>query len=311
MKNIRSKLRNGLWFVVMDIIAVNAAFVLALLLRYYVHSEFKSAAWTFVNNYVRFAPIYTLLCLVVFFICGLYEGVWRFAGFNDFNRILLANVLTAALNVLGMVVLFGGMPKTYYIVGGLLQFLFTAAIRFSYRFMEFRRQRDTRDKAWTIPAMVVGTGDCARAFIHYLEEHTPFQVAAIAGENQGKSMDGVPIVSYDAIPVQIQYHDIRALFIADDALSAEKRTQIKQDAEAIEVRDYVEYLTDLAGGLPLNVLLRATKGPVTVSIDGVERHFSDAGECLAALTEHYDVQSIRGATIELKSQVKQPRDIAE
>lgn len=311
MKIILSKLKNGLWFVIADIIAVNMAFVLALLLRYYVHSEFKSAAWTFVNNYVRFAPVYTLLCLAVFFVCGLYEGVWRFAGFNDFNRILLANVLTAALNVLGMKLLFGGMPKTYYIIGGLLQLLFTAALRFSYRFMQLKRQRDARDKAWTIPAMVVGTGDCAREFIQHLEANTPFQVVTIAGENRGKTLDGVPIVSYDAILAQIQYHDIRALFIADDALSAQKRAQIKRDAGAIEARDYVDYLSDQAIGLPIGSLLRAVEGPVTVSLDGAERRFSDAGECLAALTGRYDVQAIRGATIELKPRDGQPQDNAQ
>ena len=300
MKNILSKLKNGLWFVVMDIIAVNAAFVLALLLRYYVHSELVSAAWKFVNNYVRFAPFYTLLCLVVFYICGLYEGVWRFAGINDFYRVLLANVITAALNVGGMVLFFEGMPTTYYVVGGLLQLLFTAAIRFSYRFMEVKRQKDTRDRTWTIPAMVVGTGDCAREFIRHLEEHTPFEVVALVGEGSGRTMNGVPIVSREAIPAQINYFDIRTVFIADDALDAAQRAAIRQVAGDIEVRDYIEYLGDMAVNLPLPSLLRVIDGPVSVVIDGKERQFSSAAECKMALEGRFAVKRVSGAKLELE-----------
>lgn len=307
MKQILSKLKNGLWLVVMDIIAVNAAFVLALLLRYYVHSELKAAAWTFVNNYVRFAPIYTLLCLVVFYICGLYDGVWRFAGFNDFKRVLLANLLAAGLNVLGTSLLFGGMPKTYYIVGGLLQLLFTAMIRFSYRFMEIKRRQDTRDRTWTIPAMVVGSGDCAREFVHHLEEHSPFQVVAMVGEGVGRTLDGVPIVSREAIPAQVQYHDIRALFIADDGLDAAERAAIRQAAGDIEVRDYAAYLGDMAVGVPLAALLKVVDGPVTAVVDGVEMQFAGAGECLAALGGSCEVKRVTGAKLELAASHRKDR----
>lgn len=299
MKQILSKLKNGLWLVVMDVIAVNAAFVLALLLRYYVHSELKAAAWTFVNNYVRFAPIYTLACLVVFYICGLYDGIWRYAGFNDFKRVLLANVIAAALNVLGMAALFGGMPKTYYIVGGLLQLLLTAMIRFSWRFMEIKKRQDTRDKAWTIPAMVVGSGDCARQFVHDLEERSPFQVVAMVGEGGGRTMDGIPIVSREVIPAQIQYHDIRAIFIADDSLTDADRAQIRQAAGGVEVRDYIEYLGDAALGVPLAALLKVIDGPVMVAADGVERQYAGVGECLAALGGGREVTRVSGARIEL------------
>ena len=304
MKNILSKLKGSLWLIVMDVIAVNAAFVLALLLRYYVHSELVTAAWRFVNNYVRFAPFYTLLCLAAFYVCGLYEGLWRYAGFNDFKRVLLANVLTAVLNVVGMKLFFEGMPTTYYVVGGLLQLLFVAAIRFSYRFMEIKRRQDARDRTWTIPTMVVGTGECARAFAQHLEAASPFQVVAMVGEGSGKTMDGIPIVNREAIPVQIRYHDIQAIFLADEALEAREKEAIRREAGDVEVRDYIEYLSDMATGMPLTALLKVTDGPVSVTLNGEERQFSSAAECLLALKGRHEVKRVQGARIELEEAVR-------
>ena len=77
---ILTKLKNNLWVVVLDIIAVNAAFVLALLLRYYVHQVFYASARRFLEVYISFAPYYTVICLLIFLslasmtVCGRMRG---------------------------------------------------------------------------------------------------------------------------------------------------------------------------------------------------------------------------------------------
>ena len=93
----------------MDVIAVNAAFLLVLFLRYYVHSTFLSYAKRFVSVYLRFAPFYTVLCIVVFALFRLYNGIWRYASLSEMNRIVAANAVTAALNVLGTLIFFERM----------------------------------------------------------------------------------------------------------------------------------------------------------------------------------------------------------
>ena len=297
-KSVFSGLKNNLWVIVMDIIAVNASFILALLLRYYVHSEFKSAALRFVDAYMHFAPFYTVICIVVFYICGLYDGIWRYAGLNDMNRIILASVITTIANVVGTKLASGYMPKSYYLVGGVLQFLMIVLIRFSYRFFQERRQRTEKRRDWTIPAMVVGSGDRAREFIRYLEENTPFQVALIAGRNAGKQLDGVTIVDYASIQMQLQYQGIQAVFIAEENLSDEEKSQILEAAQGVIVRDYIEFLSDMA--VPAFVLLKYLKGPVTVVIDGTEKQYRSAQECLELTSGRYAVKHISGARIELE-----------
>lgn len=299
-KSIFNRLKNDLWVVVMDAIAVNAAYILALLLRYYVHSEFKSAALAFVDTYMRFAPFYTAICLVLFYLFGLYDGIWRYAGLNDMNRIIIANVIAVAANILGTKLFFGGMPRSYYFVGGALQFLLIVIIRFSYRFLQERKQQNERQRSWSIPAMVVGSGDCGKAFIRYLDEKSPFQAVVIAGKDSGKMMNGIPIVDYGSIPIQIQYHGIQAVFIADEEMTEEKKAEIKAAAGGVEVRDYIEYLSDMMESVSMNALLKVIDGPVTVVINGVERQYGNARECMVALGNHYEVCNVSNARIEVR-----------
>ena len=301
MKSIKERLRSNLWIVLLDIIAVNGAYLLALLIRFYVHFRFTSGVGDFREYYLIFTPYYTVLSLIVFYICGLYNGMWRYAGLDDMNRIILANVITAAIQVFGTRLFVGRMPTSYYLIGGFLQFLLTAAIRFSYRFLRIRKQRGDKLKTWTIPAMVVGSGDVGKGFIRYLEDHSPFQVVVIAGENSGKTMDGIPIVDYGSIPTQIQYQGVQAMFIADDGLSQAQKDEIRQAAQGVEIRDYLEYLSDLPGCVPLNALMGIVEGPVTVVVDGVERPFSSLKECASVLSDRYEVKRISGAKIEISS----------
>ena len=69
-----------------DIVAVNAAYFFALLLRF--DFLYSSIAQRYITTWERFAPIYALMCLVVFMLMGLYKSIWRFAGLNEVYRIL-------------------------------------------------------------------------------------------------------------------------------------------------------------------------------------------------------------------------------
>ena len=300
LDRIKKWMRSNLWIVLFDIIAVNGAYLLALLIRFYVHFRFTSAIGDFREYYLQFTPYYTVICLVVFYVCGLYNGMWRYAGLDDMNRIILANVITAAVQFFGTRLFVGRMPTSYYIIGSLLQFVLVAAIRFANRFLYVRRQRAEKLKTWSIPAMVVGSGDAGMEFTRYLESNSPFQVVVMVGEHSGKTMDGIPIVDYSSIPSQIQYHGISTLFIADESLSQAQREEIRKAGKGIEVRDYLEYLSALPGCMPMGTLLGIVEGPVTVTVDGVDRSFSNIQECKSALGDGYIVRGIHGAKLELE-----------
>ena len=55
-----------LLLVLFDVFAVNFAYYLALLLRFYVNGEFHMAGNLFMPLFLKFAPYYTVCCIVVF-----------------------------------------------------------------------------------------------------------------------------------------------------------------------------------------------------------------------------------------------------
>ena len=124
MKKIWNKLAKDLWIILLDIIAVNGAYYLALVMRFFVHGEFRPIAETkYIPGFLHFAPFYTVLCLLVFALFRLYGGMWQVAGINDMHRILGANAVTAVLQVIGTWLIWrpgGGhvrMPISYYVIG--------------------------------------------------------------------------------------------------------------------------------------------------------------------------------------------------
>ena len=297
MKKFWSNIPKDLWVVVLDIIAVNAAYFLALLIRFYVNFQFRPTVNYLIGDWGTFTPFYTVICIIVFAAFKLYGGMWRYAGINDMNRIIGASVTTAIIQVVGTLLFIRRMPITYYVIGAILQFLFISLIRFGYRILLVEKKKVADRKTPTVPCMVIGAGETARKAIHHLED-TPFRATvAIDEKSAGKTLDGIPIAA--------NYEDllssVKAVFIADPNLNAEKKKEIKQKAEenGIEFQDYTGYLNNLGGKIPVTSFLELVKGPIILSIDGQEQNYNSGEEALQSLKERYDIHSIEGAKIEL------------
>ena len=98
--------------------------------------------------------------------------MWRYAGANDMHRILQANIVTCAIQVVGTLLFIRRMPIAYYIIGAILQACFIIAIRFAYRIIVLERNRKYNRKQSSVNAMIVGVGEVGRRVIKYLEEMT-------------------------------------------------------------------------------------------------------------------------------------------
>ena len=297
MKKIWDGIAKDLWIVLLDILAVNAAYFLALLLRFYVNFEFRPTVSYYLTDWLHFTPFYTVLSILIFAAWRLYGGMWRFAGINDMNRIIGANFCTTVLQVIGTALFIRRMPITYYILGAVFQFFFVALIRFGYQILLVEKKKVAGRNIPTVPSMVIGAGETARKAIHHLED-TPFRATVVVDEKSaGKALDGIGIVA----DFEKALSAVRAVFIADPNLTAEKRKEIKErcDAAGIELQDYTGYLSNLGGRIPTSGLLELVKGPVTLIIEGEEKKFESGEEALKSLKDRYDIRSIEGAKITL------------
>jgi len=297
MKKFWKNVPSDLWIILLDIIAVNAAYFLALILRFYVNSEFRPTVSYYLTDWLHFTPFYTVIAIIVFAIFKLYGGMWRYAGINDMNRIIGASITTAILHVVGTLIFIRRMPITYYVIGAILQFFFITIIRFGYRILLVEKKKVTDRRTPAVPCMVIGAGETARKAIHHLED-TPFRATiAIDEKSAGKTLDGIPIAAnYEDV-----LSSVKAVFIADPNLSAEKKREIKQKADelGVEFQDYTGYLNNLGGRIPVSSLLELAKGSVTLIINNQELSYNSGEEALQSLKERYDIRSIEGMKIAL------------
>lgn len=290
-------LAKDLWIVILDVIAVNLAYFLALMIRFFVNGEFRPTVRYYLTDFLHFAPFYTILCLLIFAALRLYGGMWRYAGINDMNRIIGASAITAVIHVIGTAVFIRRMPITYYVMGAVMQFLFITLIRFGYRILLVEKKKVTARNTPSVPAMIIGAGETARKAIHHLED-TPFRAAVVVDEKSaGKALDGIPIIS-DA---EQGYAQVRAVFIADPGLSSEKRKAIRAACEekGLELQDYTGYLSNLAGKVPVTSLLEVIPGPVELEIDGKTRQYASGHEALEHLKDRFEVKSVEATKIVL------------
>ena len=296
------------FILLLDIIAVNLAYIVALLLRFFVHGEFKVSV-SYLDYFWKIAPFYTVAAIAVFFLFRLYGGLTQYAGLNDLNRIMKAHVVTTILHVIISIIVLALIPKehniyrmpfSYYVIGGVLQFIYVTLIRFSRKIFMIEKAKIDSKRASNVPALIIGSGDLGQKVLHHLDNNTFYNPVAVAGKDSGWMMDGVPVISMDEIENQIKEKEIKAVFIADKDLSKEQRDHIKQVSEGLEIDDFTGYMSNQSGFLPLTNLLDVMDMPIVVDVDGKEQSFSSAEECLSTLPGEYDVVKVQATKLILK-----------
>lgn len=220
----------AIYLIVFDIIAINFSYFFALFMRF--EFSYKSIPKEYFMAYLEFAPIYTVFTIVIFYVLRLYSSLWRFASFNELNRVAGATVITTVFHWAGITVLFSRMPMSYYATGPVIQFCLTTAVRFSYRYITMERQRrELRDNI-KHNAMIIGAGAAGQVILRELKNSNESQtrVCCMIDDNPnkwGRYMDGIPVVGgRDSIFESVDKYGIDKILVALPAASNEQRREI-------------------------------------------------------------------------------------
>lgn len=288
----KKEILKDLWIVVLDIIAVNLSYFLALFIRFFRNGMFQGSTAKYLDGFYHMAPWYTVIAIVIFFLFRLYGGMWTYAGLNDMNRILGGSLCASVLYVAVSWIFILRMPITYYVIGAVLQLVFVIIIRFAYRVLLAEKKRLRRETR--VPAVVVGAGDLGKRVIKHLQDNTPYKPEAILSRTgEGRTLDGVPVFGMD----QLDRIGGKVVFIADNELDAKTMEKIR--AAASEVQDFTGALSNLTGDVPVTGLLEKISSPVTLEIDGTEKKYANGAEALIELRTKYIVTGIKGEKIRI------------
>lgn len=278
--------------VILDILSVNLAYFCALFLRFYINNQFRPVADLYLPTFWAFTPIYTGICLIVFSLFKLYSSKWQYAGINDFNRILLANLVTASVQVAATLIFYTRMPITYYVLGAVIQLALTAFIRFAYRLIMLEKMYLTPKTGTAVNVMIVGVGETAgivRRQIETNQENAAKLVCIFSHRNADAHgmMDGVPVVgNLDKLKEHVEKYHVECVILADSLMPAETREKIKATCKEanVDVQDFSGYFQNEGGSFSLKHLLEYARGPVTLVTDGKTATYENGEQALMAQT---------------------------
>ena len=234
-KNGKKIIKHWQWInvllVLYDIFAVNIAFFIALFVRF--DCRFNLIPKGYLDGYLNIIPIYTLFSIVIFYICKLYNSIWRFASFNELVRVIFSTIITGTFHIFYSIFFVKRMPITYYAFGIMTQFFLIAGIRFSYRFVLLEKNRffkDTSDKIGRV--MLIGAGAAGQMILRDIStsNETNDKVCCIIDDNSnkwGRQLDGIEIVGgRDKIIESVNKYNINKIYLAIPTLSAHDRKDI-------------------------------------------------------------------------------------
>ena len=221
-----------LLFVLYDMIAVTMAYFLALWFRF--DCNFSEIPEYYLMTWLKFAPIYVGISIVVFGLFRLYRSIWKYASFTELKRIIGASVVLAVLHTILITLLFLRMPISYYIVGCAIQFLMVVFIRFAYRFISMERSKNIKLSHSVIDnrVMLIGAGEAGQMILRDLQSSKKLNenVCCIIDDDkkkQGRYLYGVPIVGgREEILLNVEKYNINKIYLAMPSVAADQRRDI-------------------------------------------------------------------------------------
>ena len=215
---------------VYDAVSVSVSFLIALWLRF--DCRFTLIPQEYYSAWLRFIPYYAVICLAIFWGFKLYQSIWRFASFNELERIILANTIAGLVHIVGITLLVYRMPISYYAMGIVLQTIFVVGIRFAYRFVLLLRGVRGKRGRGVHRVMLIGAGEAGQLILHDLMKSRDSQdrVCCIIDDNPNKwnrYVDGVPVVGgREDILLNCEKYKIDRIYLAIPSASAEAKRDI-------------------------------------------------------------------------------------
>ena len=210
-----------------DVMAINISYFLALWIRF--DGVFTEIPTKYLDPYVYFIPIYTIISLVVFFLARMYHSIWEYVSIRELMRTAIGSVATSVAHIVLITVIFGRMPLSYYLWGSCFQLLLLLASRFSYRiFTAVPHLFGTDTETHTYHrVMIIGAGDAGRMLLENIQKTraNKDKVVCLIDDNpdkQNRYFDGVRIVGgRDDILHSVEKYNVDRIYIAMPSASKE------------------------------------------------------------------------------------------
>ena len=206
--------------VIADILAVIIAYGLALLLRF--DMRYSKIPKLYIEGYLYYIVLASVLLVCCYVIAKLYRSVWSYAGINEILKTCVASIVACVLTGVVFSIAIMRMPISFYLIGWILVFGFTASIRMMYRLLRRMRIKADNSKGNTERQniMIIGAGAAGLVLLreyrnsYYLTD----KVKIFIDDNEqkwNKYLDGVLIEGgRDKILESVEKYRINKIILA-------------------------------------------------------------------------------------------------
>ncbi len=262
-----------------DVMAINISYFLALWIRF--DGVFSEIPEKYLDPYVYFIPIYTVISLVIFCIARMYHSIWEYVSIRELMRAAIGSIVASTVHVVLITLIFGRMPLSYYLWGSCFQVVLLLASRFSYRiFTAMPQLFGTYTETHSYHrVMIIGAGDAGRMLLENIQKTRANKDSVICIidddiNKQGRYFDGVKIVGgRDDILQSVEKYNIDRIYIAMPSASKETIRDIvnickETGCETKTLPDFYQYVNSgITAGSLKEVSVEDLLGRETISAD--------------------------------------------
>ena len=235
MKRLIHRLRSRLAVLVHDLALIPVAWFGAYWLRF----NLDAIPEPFLAEAVRWLPLVLISQGAMFWYFGLYRGVWRFASLPDLARIVQAVAVGVAITatVLFLFTRLEGIPRSVFILDGIILILLLGGPRFLYRWLKDRHLYSSSGRR----TLIVGAGQAGEMLARDLlrDRAHAWQPVAFVDDHprkQDKDIHGIPVAGTcdDIVPV-VSDLQVELILIALPSANAREIRRIVETCESTGV----------------------------------------------------------------------------
>ena len=198
--------------IVVDLITIMGAYFASLMLRF--DFLFSTIDLVYVDGFIKSIPLWCVATIVVFYCCHLYHSIWSLASTTELMAILKAYLILAPIYWVIKETMSLDMPRSYYVMGFIVNFCMTTGMRFSYRLIKSQPHIVRKGKKPEDRIMIIGAGAAGQMLIKEMQNNTSklnSKICCVIDDNpnkKGRFIEGIEIVGnrHDIVNMAEKHH---------------------------------------------------------------------------------------------------------
>lgn len=216
----------------MDMGLLILSYYLAILLRF-VESDESGKIPQVMLTMLHHLPWMLAIYAVIFWLGGLYEVMWQYAGVRDLARVVLLACIATGFLLIGNQMVEGVLYRTVLVIGAILGMAFIGGIRMLWRLFRFTLLRPdaVRDRNEENPLLIVGAGNAGSWAVNLCKQRNSFGYPVVMVDDdpakRNLRVQGVPVRGgIGDIHELVRKYDIREIVIAIPSLRGERLQEV-------------------------------------------------------------------------------------